>query len=118
MDDVAGAVAEDRVVLVLAVHREATRATLFQAVKLFVPEVPASRTLVQVPTDGADIADLRGPDLRSGLGQRRIQARRFGVLGELGERDGGANPQTAVRRLGEWCDPAPLTFTSRSGCAM
>ena len=62
MDDVARAVAEDRVELVLAIDGEAARAALLQAVELLVPEVPAARPLHQVAADGADVADLRRAD--------------------------------------------------------
>ena len=68
MDDVArSVVAEDGVILVLAVHGEAARAALLVADELFVAEVPAARTLVDVAADRALIADLRRADQAGGL---------------------------------------------------
>jgi len=63
MDDVARAVAEDGVQLVLALDGEAPRAALLQARELLVPVVPAARPLGEVAADGPDVADLRRPDL-------------------------------------------------------
>ena len=85
MDDVAGTVAEDRVELVLAVHGEAARAALLQAVELLVPEVPAARTLIQVAADGAGVANLRRADFPGGLHERGIESRDVGVRDQLGQ---------------------------------
>ena len=97
VDDVAGTAAEDRVVLVLAVHGEAARAALLQAVELLVAVVPAARTLVQVAADRADVADLRRADFFRRLRQSGIHPRGLRVGREIRERDRRADAQSAVR---------------------
>ena len=96
MDDVTGAVAEDRVVLVLALDGEAPRAALLQAVELLVAEIPAARPLHDVAADGAHVPNLRRADFIRRGGQRREQLSCRRVLGEIGELDGRADPEPAV----------------------
>ena len=69
MDDVARPVAEDGVELVFSFRREAPVTALLVADELFVAEVPAPRTLVDVAADRALVPDLRRADFDRRTGQ-------------------------------------------------
>ena len=118
MHDVARAVAEDRVILVLAIDGEAARAALLQAVELLVAEVPAARPLREVPADGADVADLRRADFAGGVGERGKQLR----APRDARRDPRARTAAPMRSppsgAAAIAASSPFTFTTRSGCAM
>ena len=98
MNDVAGAIAEDRVELVLAFHREAARAALLQAVELFVAEVPAARPLHDVAADRAHVADLRRADAFGRRDERGKQLSRRRMLGKIDDLRRRADAQSAIRR--------------------
>src|SRR5262245_59376609 len=102
MNDVARAlVAEDGVVLVLAVHGKAARSALLEADELLVPEVPAARALVEVAADRSLIANLRCADETGSVEQRGVKTPHLCVRGEVDDPDGRSDLQAAVGRGGD-----------------
>src|SRR5438105_10183598 len=99
MDDVARTVvAEDRVVLILAVDREAARSALLVADELLGAEVPAPRTLVDVAADRPLVANLRRADFDRRRVDGGIQAADLLILEEVDDLDRRADLQSAVRQ--------------------
>src|SRR5579871_5997279 len=98
MHNKAGATAKNRVELVLARNREAGVASLFEADKLFVPEIPATRALIQVATYCALIPDLRGAYLHRRRVNGWIHSRHLFVLSQVDNLHGRAYMQPTVNR--------------------
>src|ERR1700732_4613685 len=71
VDDVTGAAAKDRVKSVLAYDGTARFAAILQAWKT-IAEIPAPRTLANVPSQGANITNLRCCHSLSRFGQYRV----------------------------------------------
>src|SRR4029450_7107444 len=96
MNDVARTVvAEDGVVLILAVHGEAARAALLVADELFVAVVPAAGALIDVAADRRLVPDLRRADLDGRRRHRRVEPGDLRLLGEIDDLHRAAHPQTA-----------------------
>src|SRR5260221_12162578 len=89
MHDVAGSVAEDGVILILAFHGVAAVAALLHAVVLVTAEIPAARTLAKIAADRSHVANLERSYL-VGRGRQRGKALLhrgvFGQRAELGQR--------------------------------
>src|SRR5262249_17724550 len=87
MNDVRWTTTDDRVVLVLALRGVTLRAALLQTVDFLEPEIPATRTLAKVPTDGSEIANLRRRDRMRRFGESRKTLTHTRVLFEFTQRD-------------------------------
>src|SRR6185295_13878219 len=85
VDDRAEAVAEDRVVVVLAVLREAVASALLQAVEVGAAEIPAARALEEVAAERRRLADVRRRGMPRRVGERRIAPADERVEIEMGE---------------------------------
>src|SRR5258708_40259682 len=93
MNDGADAVVEDRVVVVLAVLREAVGAAFFAAMEILRAEVPAARPLHQIAANGPHVANLRRADARNTLRERHGLFLDQGMPFDLRERDARTGAQ-------------------------
>ena len=105
VDDRAGPVLEYRVVLVLAVDREAVPAALAQAVVLGCAQVPAARALEQIAPQGGDVADLWACRGAGGARECRVVPCHPGIGRDALQGDHGPQSQAAVGGL---CDRLQL----------
>jgi hypothetical protein len=98
VNDEAGASAEDAVVVVLTVHGIALIATLLAAVEI-TTEVPATRSLTEISTQGPLVSELRACDLAGGLSQSGVALTDPIVFRHLGDGRHGSDAETSVGRL-------------------
>src|SRR5512146_2979158 len=92
--DAAGA-AEQAVVVVLTGGGETCVSAFAQAVEV-ATEIPAARTLAEIASDGALVAQLWSGDRMCGFGQHGIAFADCRMRGDLGKRGHRADAETSV----------------------
>ncbi len=114
----AGVMAEEGVVVVLAVAGLALVPTLEPAREEVTAVVPAARALEQVAADGGHVAQLRRGGLGSGLGERGVTLPDNVAGLDIGQGDAGAEREPlrrlfdAVRQLRESLEVDQLLWRS------
>lgn len=91
VDDVAAVAAGEAEVLAVSGDGEAVIPSLFEAVGEGVAVVPAAGTLVEVASQGADVADLGGGETGGGLGEGGEFFPDDGVFRDFGDGGGGSD---------------------------